>query len=124
MDALGHPDLLNLALACRRLGWDGGAARPVDRAALEQAERLLAALEARPWPQPRISADPDGDVSLDWTTPLGGMLSLSIDRNGTLYWASLWEGDADGGHAPGPALPPALCQALDRLWNVQQSTPG
>lgn len=69
-------------------GWDGYGAKPMNPAAYLQARRFLESLPTTA-PQPEISADPDGDVALDWSFGLGKALSVSINEAGRCTFACI-----------------------------------
>ena len=66
--------------------WDGHGASPVDLSAIRHAERVVASL---PWnvPTPAVTADPDGEVSLDWDAGHDAVFGVSIRADGRLAWA-------------------------------------
>ncbi|SRR5882724_2142022 len=64
---------------------------PIDpdtiRAALQFAYSL-----PRIGPVPEVSADPDGEISFDWTGPSGEMFSVSVNKHNRLAYAG-WFGE-------------------------------
>ena len=73
---------------CSSPDWDGFGAEPVE-AHLRPA--VLAFLDALPTqiPNPSISADPDGEVSVDWDYGPRQVFSVSIGDEGRLAYASI-----------------------------------
>ncbi|MGD1216428.1 MAG: hypothetical protein ABR861_15715 [Terriglobales bacterium] len=69
-------------------GWDGYGAKPMNREAYLQAKRFLESLPTTA-PQPEISADPDGDVALDWSFGSRKALSVSINERGRCTFACM-----------------------------------
>ncbi|HVN17951.1 MAG TPA: hypothetical protein VMU05_04240 [Dongiaceae bacterium] len=69
-----------------RAGWDGHDAKPVNFDAYLHARRFLEALPTTA-PPPDVSADPDGEVSLDWVFGPRKALTLSIGANGRCSYA-------------------------------------
>lgn len=67
-------------------GWDGYGAKPVGFESYQQARRFLEALPTTA-PPPEVSADPDGEISLDWTFGPRKALTLSIGANGRCSYA-------------------------------------
>lgn len=82
-------ELAEVAKECAKSGWDGWGAKPVSPRAIEVARQLV----SRGVLDPRgceASADPDGDVALDWTSGV----SMSISRRGGI---SVAMEESDGG---------------------------
>jgi hypothetical protein len=67
-------------------GWDGYGAKPMDADAYVNARLFLETLPTTA-PSPEISADPDGDVALDWSFGPRKALSISISRTGRCTFA-------------------------------------
>jgi len=67
-------------------GWDGHGARPVNFDAYLHARRFLEALPTTT-PPPDVTADPDGEISLDWVFGPRKALTLSIGPNGRCSYA-------------------------------------
>ena len=65
---------------------DGHGALPVQPRALQHASLLVASL---PWnvPLPAVTADPDGEVSLDWDAGRDVIFGVSVRADGRLAWA-------------------------------------
>ena len=83
--------LANLARVyaeCREPGWDGYEAEPVSAEAYHFAARFIMALPAV-FPAPDVTADPDGEISLEWDCGRWKALSLSVGPGGKITWAAL-----------------------------------
>ena len=79
-------ELNNIRAEASHPGWDGYGARPVNFEAFLQARRFLESLPTTA-PSPDVSADPDGEVSLDWVFGPRKALTLSIGANGRCSYA-------------------------------------
>jgi len=69
---------------CSKANWDGYGAKRVPRNLRRTVESFLNALPAE-IPDPEISADPDGEISLDWCYDKDKMFSISIGRREMSY---------------------------------------
>ena len=67
-------------------GWNGYDARPMNPEAYMNARVFLESMPSTA-PFPEISADPDGDVALDWSFSPGKALSVSIGATGRCTFA-------------------------------------
>jgi hypothetical protein len=67
-------------------GWNGYDARPMNPEAYSNAKIFLQSMPSTA-PFPEISADPDGDVALDWSFSPGKALSVSIGPSGRCTFA-------------------------------------
>lgn len=67
-------------------GWDGYGGRPMHPDAYLKARLFLEAMPTTA-PRPEISADPDGDVALDWIFGQRKALSVSINPTGRCTFA-------------------------------------
>ena len=97
-------------------GWNGYGAKAVDLDAYDCARLFLEALPTTA-PSPEISADPDGDIALDWMFGPQKALSVSIGPTGRCTFAWMlgkrtYRGtdwlDDDG-------IPASIVQALGQL---------
>jgi hypothetical protein len=79
-------ELNEIRVEAARAGWDGYGARPVNFDAYLQARRFLESLPTTA-PPPEVSADPDGEISLDWVFGPRKALTLSIGANGRCSYA-------------------------------------
>ncbi len=83
-----HAELAAVAAECRTANWDGYDARPVAGETVAIARHLLDVLPLGA-PAPSISADPDGQVTLEWHAGPRRVLSVSADPAGDLHYAAL-----------------------------------
>lgn len=67
-------------------GWNGYDARPMNPEAYIYAKIFLESMPTTA-PFPEISADPDGDVALDWSFSPGKALSVSVGPTGRCTFA-------------------------------------
>jgi hypothetical protein len=82
-------ELEALALECAQPDWDGHGARPVSRAAIELATRVILALPAD-FHAPLVAAHPDGEVALTWRGERDTDFSVSIGSGGQLSYAGVF----------------------------------
>src|SRR6266853_2282447 len=64
---------------------------PVDPATIRAATQFAYSLP-RFSPLPEVSADPDGEISFDWSGPSGEMFSVSVNKHNRLAYAG-WFGE-------------------------------
>lgn len=96
--------------------WDGYGGVPVSRAALRVALEVLEALP-QSWPMPAISADPDGDVSLEWAANAHWVLTVSVGATGRLSYAGLFGvSKVHGAESFVGQIPQAIVDSLVRLF--------
>lgn len=69
--------------------WDGYDAAAVTREAYEAAKAFLEALPAS-WPSPDIAADPDGEVSFEWSRSPHRTFVVSVGPGGVANYAGLF----------------------------------
>lgn len=67
-------------------GWNGYGAKPLNPDAYQNAKLFLEALPTTA-PSPEVSADPDGDVALDWIFGHRKALTVSIGPTGRCTFA-------------------------------------
>lgn len=85
-----RPEIENL------LGVSDGDSIPVDPGTVLAATRFAYSLP-RFGPLPEVSADPDGEISFDWTGPHGEMFSVSVNKRYRLAYAG-WFGEGSRVH--------------------------
>lgn len=83
----------------RQTGWDGHDALPVQADTYLLARQVIQSLPAR-IPAPELSAEPDGQISLEWYRSPTQLLSVSIDPNGSLHYAAMMGGRTAYGTEP------------------------
>lgn len=79
-------DLDRLCLEASNQGWDGYGAEPVNRDAYDFAKTFIKALPTTS-PLPELNADPDGEVSLDWSFGKRRALTVSVGPTGRCTYA-------------------------------------
>jgi hypothetical protein len=82
-------ELDELSLNASQDGWDGYGAKPVSMEACEFARTFIKTLPTTA-PLPELSADPDGEVSLDWFFGDRRVLSVSVGPTGRCTFAWLF----------------------------------
>lgn len=80
-------ELNDLYEECKVSNWDGYDAFPIEEKTKLLTEELLKSLP-EDIPVPDISADPDGQISLEWYYSPNKLLSFSVDPKGFLHYAS------------------------------------
>jgi hypothetical protein len=88
-----HSQVMRIYEDCHKSGWDGDDSQPVTMETLLIATRLVESLpiDCR---TPDISAEPDGNVILEWYISPRKLLNVSIAPTSILDWAALI-GDED-----------------------------
>ena len=79
-------ELDDLCIEASRPGWDGYSAEPLSTEAYDFAKAFIKALPTTA-PLPELSADPDGEVSLDWSFGNRRALTVSIGPTGRCTFA-------------------------------------
>ncbi len=74
---------------CGRSDWDGYGAKPVLFDSYERARRFIRSL---PFgiPVPEVSAEPDGEITLEWFVAPTRVFSVSVGRDNELNYAGLF----------------------------------
>lgn len=95
-----HGKLNNLFKDCRSVGWNGRDATPIPRAAIVEAEQLIALIPER-YPMPDIIPETTGEIGLEWYVDPYRVLLLSVAGDGYIYYAGLYGfKNADHGSKP------------------------
>jgi hypothetical protein len=81
---LDELDSLRIAASCR--GWDGYGAEPMNLDAYDMTKVFIKALPTTA-PLPELNADPDGEVSLDWSFGRRRALTVSVSPTGRCTFA-------------------------------------
>ncbi len=89
-------DLREIAAECANDDWDGYGAEAINDAVVFRAEAVIRALPEA-LPNPEISAEPDGDISFDWTPSRTRTFTLSVNAGTRLAYA--WIDGANRGNA-------------------------
>lgn len=108
-------DQLN-ALAYLGEGWDSYGAEPPREKAARGSIELLTAMNFR-GPVPHVSATPDGEVHLEWSTS-GCTLQIEVSAGGHVAAALLDEGDEVTEWETGFVGDPRLSIALERVTGL------
>lgn len=89
---IGRADLFeeldSVARECALPNWDGYDAHAVGAATIREAARFLRAIPDGA-ARPAISADPDGQISVEWHVSPKRTFSVSVSQDGELHYAAL-----------------------------------
>lgn len=110
-----HELLADIARDCRTPGWEGENSVAVEDQTLSFAAELIESLPPA-CPAPEISAEPDGNINLEWYVNPQRVLSVSVTPAGVLHWAALVDDEDPRGTCPftGEA-PPTLLYWINRV---------
>jgi hypothetical protein len=90
---LGHQEafdeLYEVWDECRNPGWDGYGARGIEQDTLRSTYQVIESLPLG-FPRPSISAQPDGQLTLEWYRSPRRTLSISVDPDGYIHYAGLF----------------------------------
>lgn len=90
---LGHresfEELWDVWDECRVPDWDGYGAQAVAQETLHATYTLIESLRLG-FPRPTIGAEPDGQLTLEWSKSPTRILSVSVDPDGLLHFAGLF----------------------------------
>ena len=114
-------ELDELCLEASRQGWDGYGAEPMRMDACDFAKVFIKALPTTA-PLPELNADPDGEVSLDWSFGNRRALTVSIGPTGrcTFAWL-LGQRTIRGTDWIEDEIPASIAFALHQLAPVQMA---
>jgi hypothetical protein len=108
-------ELEAVAEECAVHNWDCYDAQPVSARAIGCAWKLLDQL-VDDFPRPEVSADPDGEVSLDWLDGVERGLSISVNAEGRLSYAGFFgRSKAHGVEFLQDEIPEGVMEALRRF---------
>jgi hypothetical protein len=100
---LGHQEafeeLAEVWEECRNPGWDGYGALAVEQETYRSAYVLIESLPLG-FPRPSVSAQPDGQLTLEWYRTPTRTLSISIDPDGFIHYAALFGVEKHFGTVP------------------------
>lgn len=82
-------ELDDVCQTCSTPNWDGYNASPVSLATCSSAFEFLCALPLGT-PSPTVSAEPDGDITLEWYQSPVRILSVSVSADAKLHHALLF----------------------------------
>jgi hypothetical protein len=99
--------------------WDCYGAAPINMTSVSHAFHLLSHMPADV-PAPEISADPDGEVSIEWYRESRHVFSVSVSPAGTLSYAGIFGKSSVYGTEDfvGEYLPVAIRANLRRLFGM------
>lgn len=96
--------------------WDGYKAKPGDSWAFVYALQLLDMLPSDS-PLPEIAVDTDGDFALEWDRGPRRVFSVRISRDGTIYYAGLFDYDTfHGSEQLRERIPIAISEGIGRVF--------
>jgi len=81
-------ELVEAFYECSKPDWDGYDALPVTYDSFQLAEKFLLAIPLGV-PMPSVGAEPDGQLTLEWSIGVRRTLSISFDPCGELHYAAL-----------------------------------
>lgn len=95
--------------------WDGEGAVPVEWTAVQYAKMFARSLPPEV-PTPEVTADRDGDLSLEWDYGPHRVLSVSVRRDGVLHYAgSFGANRSHGSEVLLSGLPASIVQNIRRV---------
>ncbi len=101
---------------CNKPNWDGYGAKPLDKAAYNEALKLLDMIPPS-FPMPEIVPEPDGGIGLEWSTGRRSIFTISLNGRSTLNYAGLFGVDKTYGTAHFmDSLPPTIVDIIRRLY--------
>lgn len=83
-----YDELEEVYRQCRDGNWDAHGAEAVEAETLRNARRFIEALPPG-YPLPSAGAEPDGQITLEWYRVTNWLLTVSVSREGMLYYAAL-----------------------------------
>jgi len=112
-----------LARDCAQRDWDGYGAAAIDPRALVGAINFLRAMPDG-LPMPEFAGEPDGSISLDWSSSRHCLLSLSVGVSDRIPYA--WLDGTDRGHAvvrfDGWRVPERVVEAIELIARNGETT--
>lgn len=114
-------ELDDLLAEASQPGWDGHSGKPLDIDAYDFARTLIKALPTTA-PLPEVSADSDGEVSLDWSFGNRKALTVSVGPTGrcTFAWV-LGQRTNRGTDWIDDEIPESIAYALRQLAPAQSA---
>ena len=111
-------ELLQTVKECRDPNWDGYGAEPVSDVTCQFAQQFLNVLPLG-ISAPRIGAEPDGHLTVEWYRSPHRTLSVSISPEGDLHYAALiGTAKAFGTEAFFGEAPKAIVDLIHRVMAV------
>jgi hypothetical protein len=100
----------------REPNWDGYDALPVPHEALINARTIVNSLP-RDVPAPSASAEPDGQLTLEWYRNPRCTLSVSVGHENELHFAALFGNDSVCGTVSfGEQMPASIVQLIRQVY--------
>lgn len=110
--------LLEVYRECSIEDWDGMGALPVSESSVLDAAKLIYLLPSSIiFPMPTITAQPTGEIAIEWYRGRRSIFAVSLSGNNELIWAGLYGPNKYHGiEYFGNSLPPAIITNLKRLY--------
>ena len=106
--------------AARVDNWDSLGSAGVEQSTFEYALTFLRMLPTN-IPLPEVAIDPDGEIAFEWDYSRNEILSVSIGRDGTLTFASLFGGrKSHGVEQLSDRIPPTVALSLEDVARVRR----
>jgi hypothetical protein len=102
---------------CSEANWDGYGAIPISRETYSEARKLLRMIPSF-LPRPDISAEPDGEIALEWYKEKYSVFVISVGGNNLITYAGLF-GKSNRTHGTeyfSDELPEIIRQCIRRLF--------
>jgi hypothetical protein len=114
-------ELDSLRIGASRQGWDGFGAEPITLDAYDFAKSFIKTLPTTA-PLPELSADPDGEISLDWFFGERRALTVSVGPTGrcTFAWV-LGQRSTRGTDWIEDEIPSTIAFALHQLGSARST---
>lgn len=110
-------ELDDVYFKCSKKNWDGYKAKPANKSLRFAVEKLLLGLPPD-IPNPNISCDPDGEISLEWFRAKDRVFSISIGEKWVASYVVLDRASRFRGtetFSTG-SIPPVLLFVLRQFW--------
>lgn len=104
---------------CSIEDWDGFSALPVSEDAVSDAAKLIYLLPSNmTFPMPTITADPNGEIALEWYRGSRSIFVVSVSGNSEIVYAGLYGTNKTHGiEYFGSSLPSVIISNLKRLFS-------
>jgi len=110
-------DISMLPSRCGEPGWDGEDADPLSESSQLAARIVLTHLVALGAPAPKVMADADGEVALEWARP-GRSVIFTLQQNGSLSYTAIYDGiqEPSGTIVFNDVLPSMLLDKIRKVY--------
>ncbi len=106
-----------LVSKCSEANWDGYGAHPVTSDAFGEAWKLIQLLPSF-IPAPEITAEPAGEIGLEWRKGRRLVFVVSVSGKQTITYAGLFgDNETHGSEYFGESLPSIILENLKRLFH-------